>query len=68
MIYCGTKGLFKDIPVARVREFEKIFLEEMRTSARAILDKLGAGVYDDECTGAIEKVVAQLLPSFLEKK
>ena len=68
VIYCGTKGRFKDIPVVRVREFEKIFLEEMRTSARSVLDKLVAGVYDDECTGTIEKVVSQLLPSFLEKK
>ena len=68
VIYCGTKGLFKDIPVNRVREFEKIFLEEMRTSKRDILDKLGAGVYDDECTNAIEQVFAHLLASFLEKK
>jgi len=68
VIYCGTKGLFKDVPVNRVREFEKIFLEEMRTSKRDILDKLGAGIYDDECTNAIEQVFAQLLASFLEKK
>lgn len=68
VIYCGTKGLFKDIPVNRVREFEKMFLEEMRTSKRDILDKLGAGVYDDECTNAIEQVFAHLLASFLEKK
>ena len=52
----------------RVREFEKIFLEEMRTSKRDILDKLGTGIYDDECTNAIEQVFAQLLASFLEKK
>ena len=68
VIYCGTKGLFKDVPLNRVREFEKMFLEEMRTSKRNILDKLGAGVYDDECTNAIEQVFAQLLMSFSEKK
>lgn len=68
VIYCGAKGLFKEVPLNRVREFEKMFLEEMRTSKRNILDKLGAGVYDDECTNAIEQVFAQLLTSFLEKK
>ena len=54
ILYCGTHGLFKDIPIEKVLEFEKLYLESLRRSHRPILDKLAQGVLDDEVTKVLE--------------
>src|SRR5690606_22494279 len=42
IIYCGTKGLLRDVPVSKVREFERDFLEYMYSKYRDVLDQLRA--------------------------
>lgn len=60
IIYCGTKGLLNKIPVNRVREFEKEFLEFLDSKHRDVLDQLKAGQYSDAQTSVLEKVAAEL--------
>ena len=60
IIYCGTKGLMKSIPVNKVREFEEEFLSYMRNSHAAELAELKAGKLSDNATSTIEKVAADL--------
>jgi F-type H+-transporting ATPase subunit alpha len=36
IIYLGTQGLLRDIPVRRVKEFEEHFLMEMDIIARSV--------------------------------
>jgi F-type H+-transporting ATPase subunit alpha len=60
IIYCGTKGLLKDVPVKKVREFEENFLTIMETQHKAALDSLRKGELKDEVLAEIEKVAKDL--------
>lgn len=58
IIYCGTKGLLKNIPVNKVSEFEKSFLETMDMQYKSTLEELKKGKLTDEGIANIEKVAA----------
>ena len=60
IIYCGTKGLLSNVPVEKVKEFEKDFLSVMKASHRAEMDELKAGKLTANATAAIEKVAAEV--------
>jgi F-type H+-transporting ATPase subunit alpha len=60
IIYAGTKGLLNDVPVARIREFEKEYLAFLNTKHRDVLDGLRDGKLTDEITATLEAVVKDL--------
>ena len=60
IIYLGSKGLLRNVPVNKVREFETEFLDYMDAKHRDVLDTLKAGKLTDEVTGTLEKVCADL--------
>ena len=60
IIYCGTKNLLKAVPVNKVREFEREFLDYMRTKHADTLAALKAGKYTDAETKAIESAAAEM--------
>lgn len=55
VVYCGTKGLLKDIPVHKVRDFEKAFLEKMKMEHEGVLKSLKEGKLSDEAVQTIEQ-------------
>jgi len=60
IIYCGTKGLLRQVPVDKIREFEVEYIEFMRATHSDVLDLLRAGKLTDEVTNTLEKVAADL--------
>jgi F-type H+-transporting ATPase subunit alpha len=60
IIYCGTKGLLRDVPVNKVREFEADFLTYMRNKHANVLADLKAGKLDDTITSAIENAAKEI--------
>jgi F-type H+-transporting ATPase subunit alpha len=60
IIYLGTKGLLKNVPVDKVREFETEYLDYLDAKHRDVLDTLRAGKLTDEATATLEKVAADL--------
>ena len=60
ILYCGTKGLMKDIKVEDVKDFEKAFLDRMRVSHKDVLDSLASGNLNDALISVIEKVAAEV--------
>jgi F-type H+-transporting ATPase subunit alpha len=60
IIYLGTKGLLSKVPVNKVREFEAEFLQVMQSKHSDTLKSLAAGKFDDELTGVLERVGADL--------
>jgi len=48
IIFCGTNGLLKDVPVKQVKEFEENFLNVMETKHKDILDELKEGKLQDD--------------------
>lgn len=54
ILYCGTHALMAGIPIEKVQEFQKIFLDRMRASHSAELDMLASGKLDDAIVKVIE--------------
>jgi len=66
IIYCGVKELLRDVPVEKVKAFERDFLELMEMQYRSVLDQLKAGVLSDSETAVIEKVAAEVAERYSE--
>lgn len=64
IIYCGTKGLLKEIPVKRVKEFEADFLAVMEASHKNVLESLKKGLLDDSITSVLEKTAKDLAKKY----
>jgi F-type H+-transporting ATPase subunit alpha len=60
IIYAGSKNLLRNVPVDKVKEFEKDFLEFLNNKHRDTLDALKAGKLDDNITDVIEKVAKEV--------
>ena len=62
VLYCGTRGLMRDISIDQVADFERELLRELDSTN--VYEKLREGFIDDEVTARIEKaaerVTAQL--------
>jgi F-type H+-transporting ATPase subunit alpha len=56
IIYCGTMGLLKNVPVVKVKLFEKTFLEELRTENAVILSKIAQGEFNEESIAIITEL------------
>ena len=64
IIFCGTMGLLKDVPVNKVKEFENEYLEYLELKHRDVLDQLGAGVINDNITATLEKTAQELAQKY----
>src|SRR6201987_2980612 len=64
IIYCGTKGLLREVPIKRVKEFENEFLDVLELKHKDILDQLRAGQYTDEITNTLEEVAKETSKKF----
>lgn len=60
IIYCGTKGLIKDVPVNKVKEFEAAFHTIMEAQHKPALESLKKGEMKDDVLATIEKVAKDL--------
>jgi len=66
IIYVGSKNLLRQIPVERVREFEKEYLENLRTAHQNVLLELKAGKINDEITSVLEKVAKEVAQNYVK--
>ena len=60
IIYAGSKNLLRSVPVNKVKEFEKDYLEFLNNKHRDILDALKAGKLTDEITDVLESVAKEV--------
>ncbi|OFX28132.1 MAG: F0F1 ATP synthase subunit alpha [Bacteroidetes bacterium GWA2_31_9] len=64
IIYCGTKGLLKDVPVKKIREFESSYIEFLENKHPDVLEALKAGNLSDEITQKLEKVALDIASNY----
>ncbi len=64
IIYCGTTGLLKDVPVVKVKEFEVEFLEYLDLKHRDVLDQLSEGILNNDITDILEKTALELVKKY----
>ncbi|HOP58741.1 MAG TPA: F0F1 ATP synthase subunit alpha [Bacteroidales bacterium] len=64
IIFCGTMGLLKNVPVDRVKEFEKEYLEYLELKHRDLLDSLRDGILSNDITHTMEQVATELAEKY----
>ncbi len=61
IIYCGTMGLLRDVPLTKVKSFESEFLEYLELKHKEVLDSLRDGILNNDITKVLEKVASELV-------
>ena len=63
-MFLGTNALMRDIPVARVREFQDLFLDRLRALHKDdVLAPLAAGKMSDEIGAILRETAASVITS-----
>jgi F-type H+-transporting ATPase subunit alpha len=64
IIYVGTKGLMQNVPVNKVKEFEKEYLDFLEAKHADVLVRLKAGKYEDADTDLLGKVAKEIAAKY----
>ena len=64
IIYLGSKNLLKSVPVDKIKEFEKKFLDLMNLKHRKTLDTIKKGKLTDDVLSTLESVASDLASSY----
>ena len=63
-IYCGVNGLLERVPIDKVHEFEKQFVQLLQTKYPEALNTIAQGKLTDEVTAAITEAANQIAGQF----
>ena len=67
ILYCGTHGLMREIPIGKIRNFQDTFLSTLRVNHKEdVIDVLESGQINDTVTAIIEKVAAEIVAQYKE--
>ncbi len=65
IIYTGTKGLLTDVPVEKVRDFEKSFLDVLELKHRTdVLDVLRQGILNDDVERILRETALEVAKEY----
>lgn len=64
IILASTKGYIDRVPVAKVKEFEKEFLELLRLQNKTVLDNFRVGKFEDADVDTVKKVATELASKY----
>ena len=64
IIYLGSKDLLKAVPVEKVKDFEKKYIELLNLKHKKILSQIKKGKLTEEITSILEKVASDLTSSY----
>lgn len=65
ILYCGTRGLLKEVALEKVHAFEDAFIQTLATShQKDVLDVLRSGVINDEVSKILEETALRLSETY----
>ena len=64
IIYAGSKNLLKDVPVNKVKEFERDYIDYLNAKHRDTLDTLKSGKLTDEVIATLESAAKEISAKF----
>ena len=65
IIYCGVNGLLRDVPLDKVAEFEKLFINYLRGKHQHdVLDVLRSGKIDDDVMAKLKAAAAEVATKY----
>lgn len=66
IIYAGTKNLLRAVPVDKVKEFERDYLDYMKTKHRDTLDSLKSGQLTDASIATLELAAKEISAKYIK--
>ena len=64
IIYAGSKNLLREVPVEKVKEFERAYLELLNAKHRKVLDDLKAGKLTDKVIDTLTKLASDVAANY----
>jgi F-type H+-transporting ATPase subunit alpha len=65
ILYCGINNLLQNVPLDRIKEFENLFIEQMRSRYKeSVIDVLSQGIINDEVCNIIEECAREIAVTF----
>ena len=64
IIYAGSKNLLKEVPVKKVKEFERDYIDYLNAKHRDALDVLKSGKLTDEVIATLESAAKEITAKF----
>jgi F-type H+-transporting ATPase subunit alpha len=64
VVYAGTKNLLRNVPINKVKEFEKDYLTYLNAKHKDVMDTLKAGKLTDEVTQALEDAAKEIASKY----
>jgi F-type H+-transporting ATPase subunit alpha len=64
IIYIGTKGLLRNVPIDKVKAFEEEYIQQLEQRHPEVLQGLKAGKLDDAITKTLETVAKELVGKY----
>lgn len=64
VVYAGTKNLLRNVPVDKVKEFEKDYLTYLNAKHEDVMQTLKSGKLTDEATQALEDAAAEVASKY----
>ena len=67
IIYCGVNGLLRDVPLDKVAEFEKLFIDHLRGKHQDdVLNVLRSGKIDDDVMNKLKAAAAAVASKYTQ--
>jgi F-type H+-transporting ATPase subunit alpha len=60
IIFLGTKGLLKDVPVDKVKDFEEVYLTTLEQRHPEVLEEFRTGKLNDEALDKVTKLASEI--------
>lgn len=64
IIYAGSKNLLRNVPVDKVKEFEKEYLQVLNLSHKDTMDAIKSGKYTDEILNVLNRVAKEVAAKY----
>jgi F-type H+-transporting ATPase subunit alpha len=64
IIFCGTRGLLKNVPVDSIKDFETEYLHFMEEKHQKVLQELKSGVLSDEGIKLMEQAAKDVAKKY----
>ncbi|HOE05106.1 MAG TPA: F0F1 ATP synthase subunit alpha [Bacteroidales bacterium] len=64
ILFCGTFGLLKQVPLTKISEFESDFLNYLHLKNQDLMDKLKKGMWNDEISGTLKQTALEIAAKY----
>ncbi len=68
IIYCGIEGLLKEIPVEKVKDFEKMYIDLLNAKHGETMKELEKGEFNDKIAETLKSVATEVAENFKIKE